>query len=111
MLLKLWRWRWNRKRKKVKNKLEEELKLKKGHLGILKFDHNLQTVSIVKKMRELETFLFLDNINEKHEMDVKQLEMDIAMSNSQLQQLNHVSEKPGPPGVEKEFECPVFVWR
>ena len=70
------------KKKKSKNKLEEELKLKKGHLGILKFDHNLQTASIVKKMRELETFL--DNINEKHEMDVKQLEMDIAMTNSQL---------------------------
>ena len=60
--------------------------------------------SIVKKMRELEASL--DNINEKHEMDVKQLEMDIAMTNSQLQQLNHVSENPG---LEKEFECPVCL--
>ena len=92
------------KKKEARYKLEEELLRKKGRVFELKFGHSIKTEPIVKKIKELEASL--DEINKKHQMEMNQLEKDIAMTNSQLQKLNHVSENPG---LEKEFECPVCL--
>ena len=92
------------KRKEAKNKLEEELKIQKASLENLKAVHKIFTAPIEKKMRECEASLA--RIEKKHEMDVKQLESVIAMTNSQLQKLKHPSENPR---LEKEFECPVCL--
>merc|ERR1711974_561245 len=92
------------KKKEAKDKLEEELRKKKASLENLKCVHQIERAPIVKKIRELETSLH--KTEKKHEMKVKQLERDIAMTSSQLERLNHPSENPR---LEKEFECPVCL--
>ena len=92
------------KKKEAKNELEEELTKKKQSLENLKRDHKIETAPTVWKIRELEASL--RQTQKKHEMEVKQLERDIAMTNSQLERLNHPRENAR---LEKEFECPVCL--
>ena len=94
------------KKKEAKDKLEDELRKKKESLGYRKFVHQIETGPIVRKIRELEASL--QKIQKKHEMEVKQLEGDIATTNSQLERLNHSSASENAK-LEKEFECPVCL--